>query len=134
MGEDSKTPLEERSRRLFDDSVAAVDMRMRSRLTQARHAALAAARRPRTRLFGVALWPAAGTAGAAVLAAGLWLALAAGHRPLSPSGERPSFEDLDIVASSDGGSGDAMKMMQDDVEFYAWAAAQSDKSADGHAG
>ena len=137
MGGDSDTPLEERSRGLFDGSVAGVDMRIRSRLTQARHAALALAPAPhaRARFFGVPLWTAAAAAaGSAVLAVALWLSLGAGQRPLAPAGERPSFEDLDIVASSDGGSGNAMEMMQDDVEFYAWAAAQADRAAGGHAG
>jgi len=35
-----RTALEERSRALFQDSVERIDMRTRSRLTQARHAAL----------------------------------------------------------------------------------------------
>ena len=38
-----QSPFEVRSRELFQESVDAVDMRMRSRLTQARHAALDAA-------------------------------------------------------------------------------------------
>ena len=32
-----------------------------------------------------------------------------------------NFEDLDLVASSEEGSGDAMEMLQDDIEFYDWA-------------
>ena len=32
-----------------------------------------------------------------------------------------NLEDLDIVASSDEDSGDAMEMLQDDIDFYDWA-------------
>jgi hypothetical protein len=32
-----------------------------------------------------------------------------------------NLEDLDIVASTDEGSGDAMEMLQDDIDFYDWA-------------
>jgi hypothetical protein len=41
-----------------------------------------------------------------------------------------NFEDLDLVASSEEGSGDAMEMLQDDIEFYNWAekAASSEPS------
>ena len=38
-----QSPFEEHSRKLFQESVDAMDMRLRSRLTQARHAALDAA-------------------------------------------------------------------------------------------
>ena len=58
-----------RSRALFQDSVDGLDLRMRSRLTQARNAALDAAhgsRRPW--LFGWKMWaPAAGVTAAAIL-------------------------------------------------------------------
>jgi hypothetical protein len=32
-----------------------------------------------------------------------------------------NFEDLELVASAEEGSGDAMDMLQDDIEFYDWA-------------
>jgi len=56
-------PFEEHSRKLFQESVDAIDMRLRSRLTQARHAALdaaAAAKRRPWLLRSGALTPAAG--------------------------------------------------------------------------
>jgi len=34
---------------------------------------------------------------------------------------QPNLEDLEIVASADGSSGDALDMLQDDIEFYDWA-------------
>ena len=52
MSEETSGPaisaLEERSRALFQDSVAGLDMGTRSRLTQARHAALAVEKPRRT--------------------------------------------------------------------------------------
>jgi|SRR5580658_2239610 hypothetical protein len=115
--------LEERSRTLFQDSVGNIDMRVRSRLTQARHAALEAAsvsRRPW--LLRASIWtPAAGVTAAAVLGVALWFGSPLGHHAMIASDNPTAFEDLDIVASSDDGSGDAMDMLQDDVDFYDWA-------------
>lgn len=117
--------LEERSRALFEDSVAGLDMATRSRLTQARHAALAAAgasaRRPW--LLRTPLWAsAAGVSAAAVLGIALWFGSPAGqHAPTTAADLQSKFEDLDIIAASDESSGDAMDMLQDDVDFYAWA-------------
>jgi hypothetical protein len=115
--------LEERSRALFDNSVAGLDMATRSRLTQARHAALAAASARRPWLMRMPVWAsAAGVTCAAVLGAALWFG-----GPLHVSGQtsaadaQSKFEDLDIIAASDESSGDAMDMLQDDIDFYAWA-------------
>ena len=117
------TELEERSRALFAQSVERIDMRTRSRLTQARYAALEAARGaprlgfPRLRL----LTSAVGVTAAAVLGVALWFG-----GPFSPHAQHGamsadnSFEDLEIVASSDG-AGDNVEMLQDDLDFYAWA-------------
>lgn len=118
------SPFEERSRALFQESVDGLDMRVRSRLTQARHAALEAAaashRRPWFLRTGV--WtPAAGVTAAALLGAALWLGLPSANFGVSAGDNQPSLEDLDIVASSDGGSGDAMEMLQNDIEFYDFA-------------
>ena len=35
--------------------------------------------------------------------------------------DQPGLEDLDIVASSDEASGDAMEMLQNDLDFYDFA-------------
>jgi hypothetical protein len=129
--------LEERSRALFHESVDGLDMATRSRLTQARHAAIAAAERSPSRAwlprFGV-LKPALGVTAAAVLGIGLWLGSPAGHfaGPATRAAvAADSLEDLDMVAASDEGSGDAMEMLQDDVDFYDWAdkAANSEPAA-----
>ncbi len=116
-----QTTLEERSRALFQDSVERIDMRTRSRLTQARHAALEAAERARPRAWFMrmpVLTSAAGVAAAMVLGVSLWV-----HAPVvhhGPPADAANFEDLDIVASSDN-SQDNVEMLQDDLDFYAWA-------------
>jgi hypothetical protein len=116
--------FEARSRALFHDSVENVDFAMRSRLTQARHAALEAAgvgrRRPWFSHLGF-LTPAAGVTAAAVLGVFLWMGSPLGHHAATVADGQPNLEDLEIVASSDGGSNDAMDMLQDDIDFYDWA-------------
>lgn len=114
--------LEERSRALFHESVEALDMATRSRLTQARHRALEAARRAAgSRRLGLHafLAPAAGVTAVTLLATVLWFGTPLGHHPAAEP--QAAFEDLDLIASSDEGSGDALEMMQEDPDFYAWA-------------
>ena len=115
--------FEERAKVLFHDSVDGLDFALRSRLTQARHAAIEAAsasRRPWFARIGV-LTPAAGVTAAAVLGAFLWLGSPSAQHPVTVADGQSSLEDLEIVASLDEGSGDAMDMLQDDIEFYDWA-------------
>jgi len=116
------TALEEHSRALFQDSVERIDMRTRSRLTRARHAALEAAERARPRAWFMRLpllTSVAGAAAAMVLGVSLWVHAPAVHHG-APSADAANFEDLDIVASSDN-SQDNVEMLQDDLDFYAWA-------------
>ncbi len=118
--------FEARSRALFHDSVEGLDFALRSRLTQARNAAIEAAavgRRPWFFRLGV-LTPAAGVTAAAVLGAFLWLGSPLGHHAVTVA-DGSSLEDLEIVAAADESGGDAMDMLQDDIDFYDWA----DKSA-----
>jgi len=122
--------LEKRSRALFEDSVAGLDMRTLSRLTQARHAALAASDRSGRRpwLFRAPVWAsAAGVCAAAVLGVALWFGGPLSQHAQMSADTQSKFEDLDIIAASDESSGDAMDMLQDDIDFYAWA----DKTAGG---
>ena len=132
MDDKTQQAFEARSRALFERSVDDLDMRVRSRLTQARHAALAASA-PRTRLVRRAWWmPAAGMAAAAVLGVSLWMGTPVLHHGVSLVDAQNTFEDLDIVASADDGSGDALDMLQeDDVDFYDFAdkAAGADSAA-----
>lgn len=102
---------------MFDDSVAQTDARIRSKLTQARYAAMAAmkesrkrgSRRRRLRL------PVAGLAvtAAAVVAVLLWNG---DSRELMPGAL--SVEDMELVAEVEN-----LEMLQD-VEFYAWLGRQ----------
>ncbi len=119
----ARSALEDRSRQLFQDSVDALDMGVRSRLTQARHAALdaaaASARRPW--FFRMGAWtPAAGVTAAALLGAALWFGSPAGNH-YGMTAEQPSLEDLDMVASADESSPDAIEMLQNDLDFYDFA-------------
>jgi hypothetical protein len=133
MNEQPQDSFEERAKALFHDSVDGLDFALRSRLTQARNAAMEAAassRRPWFARFGV--WsPAAGVTAAAVLGAFLWLGSPLGQHAVTLADGQSNLEDLEIVASSDEGSGDAMDMLQDDIEFYDWAekAANSEPAA-----
>ena len=122
MDDKSLESFEERSRGLFHDSVEGLDFALRSRLTQARHAAVEAASARRRRwFFRLGMWtPAAGVTAAAVLGVFLWVGSPLGKHAVTVADGQPNLEDLDIVASSEG-SGDAMDMLQDDVEFYDWA-------------
>jgi hypothetical protein len=113
--------LEERSRAMFDASVEAVDFGVRSRLTQARHAALEAAaeagRRPW--FLRLTLWtPAAGVAAALLVGLAMWTGMPGNH---GITGDPGFVDDLDIVAASDGGPADTLDMLQDDLDFYDFA-------------
>jgi negative regulator of sigma E activity len=121
--------LEERSQALFRQSVDNLDMRVRSRLTQARHAALEAAAGTRSRAWFLRMpvWSsAAGVTAAAVLGVALWFGGPALHGG-NPAEPASALEDLDLVASSDGSADNNVEMLQDDIDFYAWA----DKAAGG---
>lgn len=119
------TPFERNARTVLEESVQRIDARTRSRLNQARQAALAAAAKPAWwRSF--ALMPVAGVAAAALLVAvTLW------HR--EPSAELPTLdaqrstvEDMDLLADSEG-----LDLVQDgDNSFYEWVATQGDTNAE----
>jgi hypothetical protein len=121
MSEQDNETFEMRSRALFHDSVDGLDMRIRSRLTLARNVALEDARRGRRPLlFGWKMWaPAAGVTAAAILGLGLWIGSPIGHQAATLA--ESNIEDLDLVASTDEGSADAMEMLQDDIDFYDFA-------------
>ena len=121
MSETDNDAFETRSRALFQDSVDGLDMRIRSRLTQARSLALeAASERRRPGLFGWKMWaPAAGVTAAAILGLGLWIGSPIGHQAATLA--ESNIEDLDLVAATDEGSSDAMEMLQDDIDFYDFA-------------
>jgi hypothetical protein len=118
--------LEQRGRRLFDASVENLDMRIRSRLNQARQSALEAAAAPRPRWLRMPMWTrAAGLTTAGALALALWIGGPQGQHAASLTDGASNLEDLEMVASADENSADALEMLQDDIEFYDWAAGKS---------
>ena len=111
--------FEERSRALFLDSVEGMDFAMRSRMTQARNAALEAATSRRPWYHRLTVLAPAGVTAAAVLGAVLWIGSPLGQHAATVT-DGSNLEDLELVAA-DEGAGDAMDMLQDDIEFYDWA-------------
>jgi hypothetical protein len=108
--------MESRARQLFDESVERLDGPTRSRLTQARYAALAEL--GRRRLPAGAWLPAGALAAAAVLAVALWSGPGAGVGPAPVFAAAPADIELLTVA-------DDLDMLGEDAEFYAWAAGNS---------
>jgi hypothetical protein len=126
------TDFEHRLQALVEESVQRVGGRARSRLTQARHAALAeAARSSRWRPLRALVWsrprllwmPTAGAMAAAVLVAFvLWPHAPPGYPAGVEASPTNNVEDLDLVADREG-----MDLMQSgDGQFYEWAMAQAD--------
>jgi hypothetical protein len=121
--------LEARSRLVLEEGLTRIDAQTRSRLNQARQAAVAAAARPSylARFFGSltsrAVMPATGAAAAALLVAAFMLG--GGHHLTSAVADNTPASALDVLdlVTDD----DAMNLMEDnDSSFYEWAAAQSD--------
>ena len=119
------TAFERNARAVLAESVARIDGRTRSRLNQARHAAVAEAAKPwRSLLSRFTMMPAAGAAAAAVLVAvTLWHHQPAGDMN-GAEGQRLAVEDMDLLADGEG----LDLVEQGDGSFYEWAAAQSDPS------
>ena len=116
------TEFERNARAVLEQSLARIDARTRSRLNQARHAALeVAGARRRAWWRSLTLLPTAGAAAAALLVAAvlLW------HR--QPGGEpavleAQHVEDMELLAD-----GEALELLDGwDGPFYEWATAQTD--------
>ena len=120
--EEPLTPFERNARAVLAESVQRIDARTRSRLNQARHAALAAAAGPRRSFLSrFTMMPAAGAAAAVLVAVTLWHHQPAGDMT-GAEGQRLAVEDMDLLADSE-----ALDLVeQGDGSFYEWAAAQSD--------
>ena len=126
MSPDSEWPpteFEQHSRVVLEESVLRIDGRIRSRLNQARQAAVAeaATRRPTFWRF-FTLVPTTGAAAAALLVAMvLW------HRQPQvemsvAEGAHPTMEDLDLLADGEG-----LDLMEGgDNSFYEWAVDQAE--------
>lgn len=123
MNQDSgeQTPFERRTREVLEESTAKLDGRTLSRLTQARHAALA--RQGRTKRQWWRTWmPAGAVTAAAVLAVMVWTRPGVEPGPsVAGIGAGSAFEDIDLLA--DGEAPDFV-IEAEDVDFYEWAAGE----------
>jgi len=126
--DDTLTEFERNARTVLEESVRRIDARTRSRLNQARHAALqaAGARRP-SWWQSFALMPAAGAAAAALLVAVvLWHREPERSPALAFDAQHAVVEDMDLLTDKD-----SIDLMEEwDGSFYEWAAAQSDGGAE----
>ncbi len=121
------TDLERHARVMLEESVLRIDGRVRSRLNQARQAAVAEASRQRPAFWrSFTLMPAAGAVAAAVL-----VAMVLSHR--QPQSELPlaeaqhaTVEDLDLLADGEG-----LDLIEGwDGSFYEWAADQTEANGE----
>ena len=105
--------FEQRTKQLFDDSVASLDAATRSKLTRARHRALEELGSAKARGWRWALVPAGGVAVAAVLAVLLFVQ----PRPPSEAGllQASSLGDAEILLGEED-----LQMLDEDIEFYGW--------------
>jgi hypothetical protein len=119
---DATSKLERETRKVLEESLTHIDARTRSRLNQARQAALAAAAVPRRAAWRTrGFMPASGAVAAAVLVALIMF----GHQP-QPTVvvSEPTLDVLDLVADDE-----ALSLMEDeDHAFYEWAAGQGDSA------
>lgn len=117
--------LERSARELLQASADGLDGHIRSRLTQARSAAVEEARKSRHR-FHWRMWvPAGALAGAAALAVLLWSGSPQAPQAPTLAGHN-SLDDLDIMVTNE-----SFELLEE-LEFYEWvAAADSDDSGIG---
>lgn len=123
---DREEKLVSQARAAHEESIDRLDAATRSRLTQARHAALAELERPS---FRPGAWlPAGALAAAAVLAIALWTRPSGVDSVPSPGlvAGVAAEDDLELLAGSDD-----LDMLTEDVEFYAWAASVTDDNGIG---
>lgn len=116
--------FDRRARALLEESVLRIDGRVRSRLNQARHAAIEAASQRPSFWRRFSLMPVASAVAAAMLVAFvLW--------PHSHQGDvitegGHTVEDLDLLAD-----GDALDLVSEETDggaFYEWAVEQADSN------
>ncbi len=121
-------PLQQRSRELFDTSVANQDARTRSRLNQARQAALDVARGSATATPMRWLVPVGSAAALGlVVLTSVQFMRSGNETPVmeQPNAVASTVDDLEILTSSD-----ELEMLQD-VDFYAWLETQQEGAVGG---
>jgi hypothetical protein len=101
--------FERRTKRLFDESVGALDAATRSRLTQARHRALEE-RVSRDRGWVWSLVPAGAVAATALVA---WLVVWQAPQPNDL--QTAQLTDLEILLGEED-----IEMLDEELEFYGW--------------
>ena len=103
--------FERRTKRVFDDSVAALDAATRSRLTQARHRALEERQLVRGRRASGWLLPAGSIVAAALV---VWLTVWQSPPP-SATVQQTALGDLEILLGEED-----LEMLDEELEFYGW--------------
>jgi len=109
--------FEQRTREVLGDSTSRLDGRTLSRLTQARHAALAQLEQP-PRHWWRSYVPAGAAAAVAVLAVVMW----SGPLQRNSAQVASPVEDIDLLADVDAPD----FVDGDDLEFYEWAAGETE--------
>jgi hypothetical protein len=123
--EEAPDEFERQVRVVLEDSVTRIDGRIRSRLNQARHAAIEAGSRRRPVFWRrFALMPAGAVAAAVLVAFVLWPHSPLRDTPMAEGGH--AVEDLDLLADGDGL--DLVSDGPDGGAFYEWAVDQPDSS------
>jgi hypothetical protein len=112
MSDEKHERFEQSTKRVFDESVAALDAATRSRLTQARHRALAQLKSP-ARSWQWSLAPVGvGTLAAAALV--VWFTI--GQPPPATEDLRgTSLNDLELLLAEED-----LEMLDEELDFYGW--------------
>ena len=110
MTDENSSGFERRTKRVFDDSVSALDAATRSRLTQVRHRALEE-RASRSRSWAWPLVPV-GTVAATALVA--WMVAWQAPAP-SADLQTAQLTDLEILLGEED-----LEMLDEEIEFYGW--------------
>ena len=114
--------FERRTKRVFDDSVAALDAATRSKLTQARYRALEEQASARDRGLMSSLMPAGAVAATALVAL-----LVVWQGPQRPPGvpDAEPLSDLEILLGEED-----LQMLDEEIEFYGWLEEQPEFASD----
>lgn len=113
--------FERHAKRAFDDSVAGIDAATRSRLTQARHRALAELTGRRGVSWRSSLVPAGVLAATALVA---WLTVWQAPPTTDSSLQATSLGDLEILLGEE-----ELEMLDEELEFYGWLEEQPEFAA-----
>jgi hypothetical protein len=111
MNDERHSGLELRTKRAFDDSVAALDAATRSRLTEARHRALEELSPQRRESWRTSLLPVGALAATALVA---WFVV--WQPPSNPAAvQSAQLGDLEILLGEED-----LEMLDEEIEFYSW--------------